>query len=289
MSPFRSLILALIAITVAWSGPASPAEQRLILEGSFVQGGLVVGHVPPGSAVSVDGQPVRVSADGVFLTGFHRDAPERSELRVRYPDGSQERRVLTIERREFQIQRIDGLPPKQVTPSKKDLERIRREAAMARKARERDDPRTDFLTGFIWPLEGRISGVYGSQRILNGQPRRPHYGVDIAAPRGTPARAPADGIVTLAYPDMYFSGGTLIMDHGHGLSSSFLHLSRILVKEGQRVRQGEIVAEVGATGRVTGPHLDWRMNLFEKRLDPSLLTGAMPAATAAGAGTGAGS
>jgi murein DD-endopeptidase MepM/ murein hydrolase activator NlpD len=289
MSPFRSLILALMAITVAWSGPASPAEQRLILEGSFVQGGLVVGHVPPGSAVSVDGQPVRVSGDGVFLTGFHRDAPERSELRVRYPEGKQERRVLTIDRRKYQIQRIDGLPPKQVTPSKKDLERIRREAAMARKARERDDPRTDFLTGFIWPLEGRISGVYGSQRVLNGQPRRPHYGVDIAAPRGTPARAPADGIVTLAYPDMYFSGGTLIMDHGHGLSSSFLHLSRILVKEGQRVRQGEIVAEVGATGRVTGPHLDWRMNLFDKRLDPSLLTGPMPAATAAGAGTGAGS
>lgn len=287
MFSYRSLILALIAITIAWGCPASPVEPRLILEGSFVQGGLVVGHVPPGSAVSVDGQPVRVAASGVFLTGFNRDAPERSELQVDYPDGGQERRVLTIERREYPIQRIDGLPPKQVTPSRKDLERIRREVAMVREARERDDPRTDFLTGFIWPLKGRISGVYGSQRVLNGQPRRPHYGVDIAAPQGTLARAPADAIVTLACPDMYFSGGTLILDHGHGLSSSFLHLSRILVKEGQRVHQGEIVAEVGATGRVTGAHLDWRMNLFEKRLDPSLLAGPMP--TGAAVGTGAGS
>jgi murein DD-endopeptidase MepM/ murein hydrolase activator NlpD len=132
------------------------------------------------------------------------------------------------------------------------------------------------MGGFIWPLEGRISGVYGSQRILNGTPRRPHFGVDIAASVGTRAMAPADGVVTLAHPDMFYSGGTLIIDHGHGLSSTFMHLHRILVNKGQRVRGGEPVAEVGATGRVTGPHLDWRMNLFTKRLDPQLLVEPMP-------------
>ena len=127
----------------------------------------------------------------------------------------------------------------------------------------------------MWPAKGRISGVYGSQRILNGEPRRPHYGVDVAAPVGTLVHAPADGLVTLANEDMFFSGGTLILDHGHALSSSFLHLSAILVKEGQRVRQGDPIAKIGATGRATGPHLDWRMNLGRDRLDPQLLVGPM--------------
>lgn len=148
---------------------------------------------------------------------------------------------------------------------------------MASAARRTDDPRLDFMQSFIWPSIGPISGVYGSQRILNGQPRRPHFGVDVAAPTGTPVRAPAAGIITLAHPDMYFSGGTVILDHGHGVSSSFLHLSRIHVQVGQRVEQGELIAEIGATGRVTGPHLDWRMNWFGQRIDPALLVGAMPA------------
>ena len=147
---------------------------------------------------------------------------------------------------------------------------------MAREARKLDAERTDFLTGFIWPAKGRISGVYGSQRILNGQPRRPHFGVDVAAPVGTEVRAPADGVVTMVHSDMFYSGGTMILDHGHGLSSSFLHLHRILVKKGQRIRQGDLIAEIGATGRVTGPHLDWRINLFAKRLDPQLLVSEMP-------------
>ena len=179
--------------------------------------------------------------------------------------------------REYRIQRIDGLPPGKVTPrSKEDLARIRREVAMVKRARLTDDARTDFLGGFRWPIKGPISGVYGSQRILNGEPRQPHYGVDIAVPTGTKALAPAAGVVTLAHPDMFFSGGTLIVDHGHGLSSAFLHLSRILVKKGQRVAQGQPIAEVGATGRVTGPHLDWRINLFGRRIDPELLVGPMP-------------
>ena len=265
------LLVLLLQLPPAVAGTASP----LLLEGAFSQGGLVQGRTDPAARVELDGRPVRVSPEGLFLIGFGRDAPAESTLRVTYPDGRVEQRLLQVAKRQYRIQRIDGLPKRKVVPEKRDLERIRKEAALAREARRRDDPRTDFASGFIWPAQGRISGVYGSQRILNGQPRRPHYGVDVAAPVGAPVRAPAAGLVTLAHPDMFFSGGTLILDHGHGLSSSFLHLSRILVKEGQRVRQGEVIAEVGATGRVTGAHLDWRMNLFTKRLDPQLLVAPM--------------
>lgn len=248
----------------------------LQLDGPMIQGGLVVGRTDPGAKVVLDGKPVSVSKEGIFLLGFHRDAAPRSVLEIVFANGSREKRFLDIEQRKYHIQRLDGLPPSKVTPSKADLIRIRKEARLVRKARSRDDPRTDFLNGFIWPAVGPITGVYGSQRILNGEPRQPHYGVDIAAPAGTPVVAPAAGIVTLVYPDMFFSGGTLIVDHGHGLSSSFLHLSRILVRQGERVRQGQKIAEVGATGRVTGAHLDWRMNLFKKRIDPQLLVGPMP-------------
>ncbi len=253
---------------------AGPPE--LVLEGTQMQGGLVQGKTVPGSAVKVDGKPIRVSDDGIFLMGFRRDAPPQSTVEVRLPGGKTLTRIVPVGAREYDIQRIDGLPPRKVKPPKKDWDRISREAALAKEARRLDSQRMDFLDGFIWPLQGRISGVYGSQRILNGTPRRPHFGVDIAAPVGTRAMAPADGVVTLAHPDMFYSGGTLIIDHGHGLSSTFMHLHRILVKTGQRVRQGEPVAEVGATGRVTGAHLDWRMNLFTKRLDPQLLVGPMP-------------
>lgn len=253
-----------------WGAQAHAAG--LTLQGASTQGGMLLGQGAVGAQVWQDGKAVRVGPDGVFLLGFGRDAPETSELRVLYPDGSEERRTLQVSRRDYRIQRIDGLPDRKVTPrSKEDLKRIREDAIAVGRARAKDDPREDFLQGFIWPVEGPISGVYGSQRVLNGKPRRPHFGVDIARPTGTPVVAPADGVVTLAAPDLFFSGGTLIIDHGHKLSSTFLHLSRLLVKEGQRVRQGEPVAEVGATGRVTGAHLDWRMNLREHRIDPQLL------------------
>lgn len=241
-----------------------------------MQGGLLRGRAAPGAAVALDGTPVRVSGDGWFLVGFGRDAPPEAVLTAVFPDGRRERRVLLVEPREYDVQRIDGLPSRQVTPSAEDLARIRAEAVMVREARARDDPRTDFLDGFRWPVAGRISGVYGTRRILNGEPRSPHYGIDIAAPAGTPVLAPAAGVVTLAHPGMFFSGGTLILDHGHGLSSSFLHLSRILAAVGDRVAKGSPIAEVGSTGRSTGPHLDWRMNLLDRRIDPMLLAGPMP-------------
>lgn len=249
----------------------------LTLRGDELQGGMMIGQVDPGDRVEVDGKPVRVSDEGIFLLGFGRDASDRTQVRVLRDGKAKETRELQIAKREYNIQRIDGLPKSKVSPPKQDWARIKREAAMARKARDRDDPRTDFLTGFIWPVEGPISGVYGSQRILNGEPRRPHFGVDIARPVGTPVVAPADGLVTLVHKDMFYSGGTLIIDHGHRLSSTFLHLHRIHVKEGDRVKQGDLIAEVGKTGRVTGAHLDWRMNLRDARIDPQLLVPPMPA------------
>lgn len=260
-----------------WALPAAAFE----LSGEVIQGGLIQGRVAPGAEVRYEGRSLRVSDEGVFILGLGRDAAATGTLEVSYPDGRMEQRTLAVAPREYLIQRIDGLPRRKVTPRQEDLERIRAESRQARAARERDDPRTDFLDGFQWPVTGIITGVYGSQRILNGEPRRPHYGIDIAAPTGTPVEAPAPGVVTLVHPDMFFSGGTLILDHGHGLSSTFLHLERILVEEGQRVAQGEVIAEVGATGRVTGAHLDWRMNHFEERIDPALVAGPMPEGQAA--------
>jgi murein DD-endopeptidase MepM/ murein hydrolase activator NlpD len=236
-----------------------------------MQGGLVQGRVAPGSEVFLEGKPIRVSPGGVFVLGFDRDAPPGMRLEVVDPQGQRSRQTLAIAPREYDIQYITGVPQRTVEPPASALERIRAEQRLVEQARAVDSDRQDFLAGFQWPLKGRISGVYGSQRVYNGKPGRPHYGLDVAAPTGTPVRAPAPGRVTLAHGDMFFSGGTLIMDHGYGVSSTFIHLSKLLVKEGDEVEAGDIVAEVGATGRATGPHLDWRINWFGVRLDPQLV------------------
>jgi len=253
----------------------APAFADLSLKGSFTQGGLLEGEVTPGAEVTFNSHAVRTSDQGVFLIGFGRDEPLSNRLKVTYANGSVEQRNIELVKREYDIQRITGLPANKVTPPKHDWKRIKAEGLLVKQARLRDDKRTDFLSGFKWPAIGRISGVYGSQRVLNGKPRRPHFGVDVAGPVGTKVVAPADGLVTLVHHDMFYSGGTLIVDHGQGLSSSFLHLSKIWVKEGESVKQGDLIAEIGATGRVSGPHLDWRINLFKKRLDPALLVGPM--------------
>jgi biotin carboxyl carrier protein len=257
--------------------------QALTLEGHLVQGGMAIGKVDPAATVHFQGKAVRVSPDGLFVIGFSRDAAVASVIEIHQPSGMVEKHPVTIEKRTYQIQRIDGLPPRKVSPSPKDQERISKDRALVKKARRTDDPRTDFFQPFIWPVTGRISGVYGSQRILNGKPKWPHFGVDIAAPTGTPVKAPADGIVTMAHNDMFYSGGTLIVDHGHGLSTTYMHLHKILAKTGQQVKQGDVIAQVGATGLVTGPHLHWGMNWFDTRLDPALLVPPMPEARAAAA------
>ncbi|MCU7812658.1 MAG: M23 family metallopeptidase [Candidatus Thiodiazotropha sp. (ex Notomyrtea botanica)] len=274
---FKRSVRVFSPVLISWLlALFSPLAQALSLEGDFLQGGMVIGQTNPGDQVTFDGVRVRVSDEGVFLLGFGRDDALQHTLVVRRDGKLAERRDVTIGKRDYEIQRIDGLPPSKVTPPKRDWKRIKQETAQIKKARKLDDPRADFLGGFIWPAKGIISGVYGSQRVLNGEPRRPHFGVDVAAPTGTPVYAPADGLVTLAHSDMFFSGGTLIVDHGHKLSSSFLHLSKILVKVGDRVKQGDLIAEIGATGRVTGAHLDWRMNLRSARIDPQLLVPPMP-------------
>ena len=237
------------------------------------QGGALVVQTPAGSKVWWNGKSVFVDSTGRALVAMHRDT-DQAQLKVETHDGQDMVQNLSIKTREYKIERIDGLPPAKVTapPDPAILKRIRRESGEIRAARKRTDDRPDFINGFIWPVKGRISGVYGSQRILNGIPKTPHYGVDVAVPTGTVVVAPADGIIIYANPDMYYAGGTLVIDHGHGLSSAFLHLSALMVGSGTKVKQGQPVAKVGATGRATGPHLDWRMNWGESvRVDPQLL------------------
>jgi len=234
------------------------------------QGGLIIGDVSAGAEVSVDGKPVRVQ-DGRFCFGFGRDAAKPAEVRVRYAGGREITHMVAPQKRNFVIQRIDGLPEQYVSPPPEILERIKRDAYAVGEARAFDTDHMWFADKFIWPADGPISSIYGSQRILNGQPREPHYGVDVAAPEGSPIVAPIGGIVTLA-EELYLSGNTMLLDHGHGVSTSYLHMSRMDVKIGDRVDQGQRIGLVGKTGRVTGPHLCWRLNWFQTRLDVALLS-----------------
>jgi murein DD-endopeptidase MepM/ murein hydrolase activator NlpD len=267
----RRLLIGLAAAVLAIPAAAEVLE----LDGSLVQGGLVVGRVAPGTAVTVDGRAVRVSEDGRFLIGFGRDA-RTALVHATPPGGGAITRTLWVRTRTYDVQRIDGLPPKQVTPDAKTLQRIEAEKRLIVEARARDRAAFDFARGFAWPAVGRISGVFGSQRILNGEPRAPHLGVDVSAPEGASVAATADGVVTLAHDDLFFTGKTVILDHGHGLTSSYAHLSAITVKPGERVARGQIIGRIGATGRVTGPHLHWGMHLLGVGLDPALLVGPMP-------------
>jgi murein DD-endopeptidase MepM/ murein hydrolase activator NlpD len=263
------------ALAVLAFGLAAEASE-LHLEGRLIQGGLVRGQVAPGSAVWLDGQALRVAADGWFVFGFGRDAAERAELVVRAPDGNEERRALEVARRSYRVQRINALAPRMVTPSEENLARIEAEDRLLEAARRRDSVGIGFTKAVAWPAHGRISGVYGSQRILNGEPRAPHRGLDIAAPAGTPVGAMASGVIALAEPAMYFTGGTVMVDHGHGVHSIYAHLKDVLVEVGQEVAQGAILGTVGATGRATGPHLHWGIYWFDQAVDPALLVGRMP-------------
>ena len=270
----RRAAVPCLAVLLVWGviPAAKPgAASDLRLEGNFVQGGLVIGRAAPGSRIRLNGRPIKQRADGRFLIGFGRDAKPKAALELFHKDGTAVMRTLIIAARKYKIQRITGLPPKMVSPPARVLARIRAEGKAIRTARLADTARPLFDSGFMWPAKGPISGVYGSQRILNGKPRRPHYGVDIAAPKGTPVRAAAAGIVRVAATDMYYTGGTVLIDHGYGLNSVYSHLAKVAVTPGMAVAKGQVIGAVGATGRVTGAHLDWRVNLFLTRLDPALL------------------
>lgn len=250
--------------------------ETLRWQGSLEQGALLVGEVPAGYQASYNRQPLQVTAQGQFLLGLGRDAASSIELSLTSPQGVETTAQYPVRQRQYTIQRVEGVPQKTVTPRDEDLARIRNDSIIVKRARKEITDSLDFLGGFQRPMQGPVTGVYGSQRFYNGVPKSPHYGVDYAAPTGTLVMAPSSGIVRLAHRDLFYSGGTLIIDHGHGLSSTFLHLSDILVTEGMRVERGAPIAKVGATGRATGPHLDWRMNWRQVRIDPVLVLQALP-------------
>ncbi len=251
------------------------------LSGAMSQGGMVVGRTDPGGAVFLDGMELAVSPSGRFVFGFGRDHGTRAVLELRRRGGAQRRVALQVAGRAYPVQRIDGLAEDKVTPPPPALARIARESARKRAARAPDTPGEWFAESFSWPVRGVVTGVYGSRRILNGKPRRPHDGIDIAAPAGAPVHAPAGGIVRLAEADFYFEGGLIFLDHGGGVVSAFLHLSQIAVEAGARVSQGDVIGRVGASGRASGPHLDWRISWLGpdrklRALDPALLAGGSP-------------
>lgn len=241
------------------------------------QGGLIHGTAEPGAEIRLDGRALRVAPDGAFIFGLPREAPPRAALDVTYRDGAKTHRDLAVAPQHYDIQRINGLPQKQVTPDPATLKRILQDIAAIRAAHQIDSSHLDFERRFIWPVTGPITGVFGSQRILNGKPRAPHAGTDIAAPAGTPIHAPAGGVVTLAAPDFVLDGGTVTIDHGYGLSTLYIHLSKIAVRQGQHVTTGQVIGAVGATGRATGANLHWGVYWYEMALDPMLAAGPMPA------------
>ena len=234
-------------------------------EGKFIQGSFILGKTNPGSEVFIDKKQVKVTSDGFFAFGLGRDRKNDVVITI-----NKKKIVKKVYKRKYNIQRIDGLEEKKVTPPEAVYERIKRENKWIGQARAIDSDLTFFTKKFIIPVENAIiSGVYGSQRILNGKPKWPHYGLDFAAEEGTKIKAMLDGMATLAEPDLFYTGGTLIFDHGHGISTLYMHMEKILVKKGQKVKQGDIIGTVGLTGRVTGAHLDVRLNWFQIRLDPA--------------------
>ncbi|REL29539.1 M23 family peptidase [Thalassotalea euphylliae] len=261
----KSLPLLLVTSLVSLS-----AQAKLTLSGEVIQGGLIVGQATPGAVVKLNDKVLKVGKQGEFAFGFGRDDKSRYQLVVTNPDGTTEQKTLTPETREYKIQRVNGIKKSIMKPNPKAVARAKKDSAQVRTARATDSDLTYFADGFVAPIKGIVTGVYGSQRFYNGEPRTPHYGLDYAGDKGDPVKAPADGVVTLTVADMFYSGGTMIIDHGHGVSSTFLHLSDSYVKVGDKVKQGDVVAAVGSTGRSTGPHLDWRINWFNVRLDPAL-------------------
>lgn len=254
---------------------SSQEQVNVVLNGKFTQGALLRGQAPAGAKVTLNGETVQTNKDGKFVVGFEREAPLQQTLVVKLDNGQKWQRDITLEKREYNIQRIDGLEQKMVSPPAEVTARIKQDNINVANARSGNTDLDALFTRFEWPAKGVISGVYGSQRILNGVPKWPHYGLDIANETGTPVYAPVDGVVTMA-DDLYYSGNTLILDHGMRVFSTFLHMDTITVEVGETVKQGEQIGTIGSTGRSTGPHLDWRINLGNTRLDPQTIISGSP-------------
>ena len=236
-------------------------------KGKFIQGHFIIGQTEPGSKIIIDKKKIKVSKDGYFVFGIDRDR-KFDILVTNISDGKKEKIIKKVFKRKYNIQKIDGLPEDKVTPPEEVYKRIKKENNAIGQARAINSNLDYFKNKFTMPLDGIITGVYGSQRILNGKPKWPHYGIDIAAKQGTHIKSSGNGIVTMAEDDLYYTGGTIIMDHGHGISTIYSHLENVLVSVGDKINQGDIIGTVGSTGRSTGPHLDFRINWFQTRLDP---------------------
>lgn len=280
VAPLALALAACTGVHAAHPSPTPPPPvggggavpmRATVLPAAVPQGSLVIGTTHTAAIVEYGGRTLRVSPEGRFAFGVGRDAVGPLTVKVKQPASDVVEHRIGVTPRDWPVERIDGVPPATVNPPPEIAARIEREQAQVSAVRTRDDPREDYALRFVWPVEGRISGRFGNQRVYNGTPKSPHSGMDIAAAQGVPVKAPAGGIVTFAAPDLYLTGGTVVIDHGAGISSNFLHLSRIDVKVGDRVEQGQAFAAVGATGRATGPHLHWGMNWFDTRIDPLLV------------------
>ena len=241
--------------------------EAIEFKGKFLQGHYIIGVTDPSAKIIIDKKKVKVSKDGFFVFGLDRDRKFDVTI-TKDLNGKKEIIVKKILKRKYNIQRINGLPESKVTPPETVYKRIKEENNKIGQARSINSNLSFFKNQFIMPVEGIISGIYGSQRILNGKPKWPHYGIDIAAKKGTMIKSSGSGTVTMAEDDLYYTGGTIIMDHGHGISTIYSHLENVLVSVGDKINQGDIIGTVGSTGRSTGPHLDFRINWFQTRLDP---------------------
>ena len=256
---YRLFLIIIVFITTQ--------SNAIEFKGKFMQGHYILGITDPSSIIIIDKKKIKVSKDGYFVFGIDRDRKFDVTI-TQIKKNVKEKIIKRVLKRKYNIQRIDGLEESKVTPPESVYKRIKQENNRIGKARSINSDLPFFKNQFIMPVEGIISGVYGSQRILNGKPKWPHYGIDIAAQKGTKIKSSATGIVTMAEPDLYYTGGTIIMDHGHGISTIYSHLESLNVQVGDEVLQGDFIGTVGSTGRSTGPHLDFRINWFQTRLDP---------------------
>ncbi|WP_019028150.1 M23 family metallopeptidase [Colwellia piezophila] len=283
LNPLTKLLLAAALLSSFTTSFASNTQQKLVsqssdiaLSGEVKQGGLMVGKTSPQNTVTLNGKSIAVTSSGDYAFGFSRDDKQSYQLVITSVNGDRVTKTLTPEKREYNIQRIEGIKKSIMQPNPKSVARAQQDSKQVKAARKISSELSYFAQGFIAPIKGTITGVYGSQRVYNGVPKNPHYGLDYAGKTGDPVKAPASGTVLLWVPDMFYSGGTMIIDHGQGVSSTFLHLSNSYVKQGDKVKQGQVVAAVGKSGRATGPHLDWRINWFKVKIDPALVLKIQP-------------
>ncbi len=272
----KTLIALAFVTSFTASSQVATAQEKIALTGEIKQGGLMVGKTLAQNTVTLNGKALTVSNSGDFTFGFSRDDKQSYQLVITSVNGDRVEKTLTPQKRSYNIQRIEGIKKSIMQPNPKSVARAQQDSKQVKTARKVASSLNYFAQGFIAPIEGTITGVYGSQRVYNGVPKNPHFGLDYAGKTGDPVKAPAAGTALLWVPDMFYSGGTMIIDHGQGVSSTFLHLSNSYVKQGDKVKQGQVVAAVGKSGRATGPHLDWRINWFNVKIDPALVLKIQP-------------